>query len=523
MVCGDKKMKLGFRIWLWILIVIFSVIVIFGIPPKFMETGVIVTSVSVDGKLYEDGLRQGVRILEINGVGVGDVEEYNAAIGLLGLVGSRADILTSSGEIIGLYSSNDFGEVIVEKIPSTRLQTGLDLRGGVRVLIGSPNESLSAEQIEDLISVSEERLNVYGLSDVNFFQVRQMSGDYLMGIEIAGSTPDDIETLVASQGKFEAKIGEEIVFVGGKEDITHIGKTGSDAMIQECGSLEEGGEACRFVFVISLSGEAAQRHADITSELAINNTPQGSYLEKPIDFYVDDVLTESLNIGADLRGNPAIRIQISGSGTGANRNEAIDNAQSEMKKMQAILSTGSIPYELEIKKIDRVSPTLGESFVKQLLLAGLFAIIAVSIVIFVRYRKLKISAILIFVSLSEVLIILGIAGLIKWNLNLPSIAGIIAAIGTGIDSQIVILDESRIKGESLKEQIKKALFIIGTSFATTFVALIPLTGLLSFMNVTAAGAGLLKGFAVTTIIGLLVGVLITRPAFAEIVKRIGSN
>jgi preprotein translocase subunit SecD len=516
-------MKLGFRVWLWICIVLFSVIIIFGLPPKFMEDGVLVTSISSNGSLYEDGLRQDMKITAINGVVIGGVEEYNAAISLLSLVDSRVDIQTDSIEVIGLYNSNDFVEIIVEEIPSTRLQTGLDLRGGVRVLIGSPNESLSAEQIDDLISVSEERLNVYGLSDVNFFQVRQTSGDYLMGIEIAGTTPEDIETLVASQGEFEAKIGEEVVFVGGKEDITHIGKTGSDAMIQEPGELESGGVACRFVFVISLSGEAANRHAEITSGLSVNHTAQGSYLEKPIDFYVDGVLTESLNIGADLKGNPATRIQISGSGEGVDSSEAIANAKDEMKKLQAILSTGSIPYELEIKKIDRVSPTLGESFVKQILLAGLFAIVAVSLIILVRYRKLKISAILIFVSLSEVIIILGIAGLIKWNLNLPSIAGIIAAIGTGIDSQIVILDESRIKGESMKEQIKKALFIIGTAFATTFIALIPLTGLLSFMNVTAAGAGLLKGFAVTTIIGLLVGVLITRPAFAEIVKRMGDN
>ena len=35
-----------------------------------------------------------------------------------------------------------------------------------------------------------------------------------------------------------------------------------------------------------------------------------------------------------------------------------------------------------------------------------------------------------------------------------------------------------------------------------------------------AGAGLLKGFAVTTIIGISAGVFITRPAFAEIVKRV---
>jgi preprotein translocase subunit SecD len=514
-------MKLGFRIWMWLAFVLFSVIVIFGIPPKAMQDGVLVNSVESDSDLFEAGLRQDMRIISVNNVAIHNIAEYNSMIGAIGEGEIRVDIQTDTAEVIGLFNIADFAGVNVENIQNTNLQTGLDLRGGVRVLIGSVNESLSSEQIEDLIGISEERLNVYGLSDVNFFQIRQSGGDYLMGIEIAGSTPDDIEELVASQGVFEAKIGDDIVFVGGKEDITHIGKTGSDAMIQECGASSDGGQYCRFVFVISLSGEAANRHADITDKLKINYSGSGAYLEKPIDFYVDGVLTESLNIGADLKGNPATRIQISGSGEGLDRKTAIDNSKLEMKKLQAILSTGSIPYELEIKKIDRVSPTLGNSFIKQLLLAGLFAIVAVSIVIFVRYRKLKLSAILIFVSLSEVLIILGFAGLIRWNLNLPSIAGIIAAIGTGIDSQIVILDESRIKGESLKEQIKKALFIIGTAFATTFVALIPLTGVLEFMNVTAAGAGLLKGFAVTTIIGLLVGVLITRPAFAEIVKRMG--
>jgi preprotein translocase subunit SecD len=35
-----------------------------------------------------------------------------------------------------------------------------------------------------------------------------------------------------------------------------------------------------------------------------------------------------------------------------------------------------------------------------------------------------------------------------------------------------------------------------------------------------AGAGILRGFALTTIIGVTVGILITRPAFADIVERI---
>lgn len=154
------------------------------------------------------------------------------------------------------------------------------------------------------------------------------------------------------------------------------------------------------------------------------------------------------------------------------------------------------------------------------MLAGLFAIIAVSLLVFIRYRKIKVSFALVTVSLSEVLIILGVATLIGWNLDLPSIAGIIAAIGTGIDSQLIILDEARDKRESIAQRIKKALFIIATAFATRTVALLPLTGLLGFMGIGAASVGLLKGFAVTTIIGITTGVLISRPAFADIARHI---
>ncbi|MCK5346889.1 MAG: hypothetical protein KAR20_25950, partial [Candidatus Heimdallarchaeota archaeon] len=341
-------------------------------------------------------------------------------------------------------------------------------------------------------------------------------GENLMGMEIAGTSPDDLEELIAKQGKFEAKIGNETVFVGGEEDITHVGRTGTDALITECNPSGDGREYCNFRFVISLSEEAAQRHADITDKLQIN----GTYLSKKLDFFIDGIKTSSLNIGADLKGNIATQIQISGSGSGETRQEALDDTKLEMKKLQTILITGSLPFKLEIVKLDKISPNLGEEFTKQLLLAGIFAIIAVSLLIFVRYRKLKIAFALVAVSLSEVLIILGVAALIGVKLDLPSMAGIIAAIGMGIDSQLIILDEARDKNGSIAQRIKKALFIIITAFATTTVALIPLTGILGFMGIGAVSAGLLKGFAVTTIIGITTGVLISRPAFADIARQI---
>ncbi|MCD6404133.1 MAG: protein translocase subunit SecD, partial [Nanoarchaeota archaeon] len=99
-------------------------------------------------------------------------------------------------------------------------------------------------------------------------------------------------------------------------------------------------------------------------------------------------------------------------------------------------------------------------------------------------------------------------------LDLAGIAGLIAAVGTGVDDQIVITDEV-LRGEkeekvrSIKERIKRAFFIIIVSFASTVATMLPLT---------FAGAGLLRGFAITTIIAVSIGIFITRPAYARLIE-----
>jgi Preprotein translocase subunit SecD len=59
--------------------------------------------------------------------------------------------------------------------------------------------------------------------------------------------------------------------------------------------------------------------------------------------------------------------------------------------------------------------------------------------------------------------------------------------------------------------ISAAFFIILGAYATTVAAMLPLV---------FAGAGLLRGFALTTMIGVTIGVLVTRPAFASILERL---
>ncbi|MBR9703978.1 hypothetical protein GOV12_01075 [Candidatus Pacearchaeota archaeon] len=422
---------------------------------------------------------------------------------------TKVTISTKQGEF-DLFLDN-IPNIVVGNIPNSRIKTGLDLSGGARALIKAKDISLTSKEIDDLVTITSNRLNTFGISDLTVRAVTDLSGDNFMLIEVAGATPTDLRNLLSKQGKFEAKIGNDTVFVGGDEDITYVARSGDRSGIYQCNPISGGTEACNFRFAITLSEKAAKRHANITGNLGVNSE-NPEYLSEKLDLYLDDNLVDSLFIGKELKGSETTQIAISGSGTGTTRKEAYDLAVSDMHHLQTILITGSLPYKLEILKLDSISPNLGREFTKNILLLGIIVFIAVSLAILIKYRRVKLTLAVILTMASEVLITVAIAALIKWNLDAPSIAGIIAGIGTGVNDQILIIDEAVTdKRSSLKERIRNAFFVIFSAFSLTVVAMIPLFW---------AGAGLLKGFALTTIIGVSVGILITRPAFADIVKKI---
>ena len=254
-----------------------------------------------------------------------------------------------------------------------------------------------------------------------------------------------------------------------------------------------------------------EEHAEITKDLAVN-VSQGMerFLEKSLDLYLDGAKVDSLLISSDLKGEKADRIIISGPGFGVTQEDAVNDAIFNRNKLQTILITGSLPTKLEIIKLDSISPLLGKEFLNNSLLIAILALIGVGLIVYLRYRNFKIVLPIIFTVSSEIFIILGLAALFKYNLDLAAIVGLIAAVGTGVDDQIVITDEM-LSGSSSndKERLKSAFFIIFSAFAATVAAMIPLFW---------AGAGLLTGFALVTIAGVTIGVFITRPAYAVIIK-----
>lgn len=450
-----------------------------------------------------------IEIIELNETETKVVKEeiYNETINKT--VNITKIIVVPKKKVIHTGKVEDIGLVVYDA-PKTNLRKGLDLEGGTRVLL-KPEKMLSSYDLDSLIDNMKERLNVYGLTDLVIRKASDLSGNQYILVEIPGANEEEVKELLEKQGKFEAKIGNKTVFRGGN-DITFVCRSGDCAGIDPtfgC-SRTNGQWICRFRFSITLSLQAAQRQANITKDLDVAEDQQ--YLSEKLVLFLDDKKVEELNIAAELKNRVATDIQISGAGVGNTKEEAIYNALKNMKRLQTILITGSLPVKLDIIRTTSISPVLGKEFIKNALLIGLIALLVVIVIAFLRYKKVQVIVPMSVTLICEVIILLGIAALIGWNLDLAAIAGIIIALGTGVDHQIVITDET-LKGEAQvfnwKERIKRAFFIIFGAYLTTVVAMLPLV---------FAGAGLLKGFAITTIIGVSIGVFITRPAYAKIIE-----
>lgn len=592
------------RIWILIIMVVSGLLAI-GLKPQ--HTGVQVAYVSGDSPA-KGVLEEGMIISEVNGQSISGVSDWDSLVReYQGKIKLKADRKTYGFDV------NESGMgVEVTEVDRLNLDFGLDIKGGTRILL-EPTENSSAEVVEQVIDTLQIRSNIYGLREIKLIPVSDLSGNHYVQVEAAGLGREIVDTLLSRQGHFEAKVvkpvflkdnrgtfdlldnkydleytgdgtvmigdltpsindtfvldgidfkfvnvtqnGDELIFLGSAYKGKDIELIYSDA--QHSGLIPRS-NFFEFYFTILVSEEGANRFAKITSgipsQLDLNS---GDYYLKDskILLYLDGQLVSDLRIGSTLGGKVYTTPQISGS------RETKEEALDEKLNLQTILRSGALPVALETVSVGVISPTLGKGFIVSALYAAGLAALAIVVITFVRYRKIRVTLPLVLTGFSEVVIILGIASnndwfiwgpalilsslvmmlawlrkyetdptawfgifLIPfmgavypgaWTIDLPVIGGIIAALGVGVDNMIVIADET-LSGKgvkkavySIKEKIKRAFFIIFGSAATTIFAMLPLVFLV---------AGFVRGFATTTIVGVLVGILITRPAYAKMVE-----
>jgi preprotein translocase subunit SecD len=339
----------------------------------------------------------------------------------------------------------------------------------------------------------EDKLNPIALKQITITPI----GDNYLLIDLPGVSIEEARKLALTPGKFEIRIqvkGNETEHVLYGDQIVGVGVP-----------QKEKGDAWGVSFELSDDGAKALRDAAIQYGAVTN--PGAHYLS----MYLDDNLVFDAPLAAELAKNiQSVPVKTMVATTGAG-----DAGQEKAKQLQLHLRAGALPVQVKEAGSGEVPAPLGQKFKEQVAIAGLIALVLVALVVGLRYKQPNIIVPMLSTSFSEVIIILGFSVIFGLQLDLATIAGIIAVIGTGVDHLIIITDEALAGGalppdKVYKSRIAKAFAIIFAAAATVLVAMLPL---ILFMDSSA-----LRGFAEITIVGVFIGVFIARPAYAVIIQ-----
>ena len=387
---------------------------------------------------------------------------------------------------------------------NTKLNFGLDFVGGSTLTYkltnqSNPNETISDATLELTKEIMTNKINKYGLSSTSIRSVTDQNNVY-MQIDFAGMTVDQANTIVGTPGKFEMRIqttGNESAHVLYGEDVAGVSPPQSFA--------DAGGA---WGVPIMLSPKGAQELQQASIQYGATTDPNNH----PLIMLLDGVEFNREPLASDLASSiskaPVLQMNAM---LGSN---ATSQAQAENVYVQ--MSSGSLPVQVQEVSAGQVPAAQGATFKTIVIVAMILAQIAIGAVMYFRYKEPRIILPMFLTSVSEVVILLGVYAAIGSQIDLPSVAGIIAVIGTGVDQLIIITDEVLTTGKApttkkILQKLSTAFKIIVASAATVVVAMIPLYYM---------GFGSLKGFAITTILGVFIGILITRPAYGRIISDI---
>jgi SecD/SecF fusion protein len=171
----------------------------------------------------------------------------------------------------------------------------------------------------------------------------------------------------------------------------------------------------------------------------------------------------------------------------------------EARQLAVVLRAGALPAPMEIIEMRSVGATLGQENINSGMYAALigFALVIVFMVFYYAGSGVNAVVALIF----NVLIIGAIMSMFHATLTLPGIAGIILTIGMAVDANVIIFE--RIREEIRAGRTARTAIEAGfdKAFSTIFDANV--TTFLTAMILYNIGAGPIKGFGLTLMIGIL--------------------
>jgi preprotein translocase subunit SecD len=444
---------------------------------------------------------------------------------------------------------------------------GLDLQGGLQVLLQAPPNT-TPQQLQDARQIVENRSNALGVSEQTF----QVAGGDRIVAEFPGLTnTEQVISVLKETGLLEFVAMDTNPVAVGTVITTDSGTTPTSSGTTTTGTpaATSGTPGTAPTAAITATGApaAAQTTSPSTTETPAGTpagtaaagavqtpqttgTPSSTSTAAPQVYHT--VMTgadlKSVSVSTDTLGNYVILFTLSDSGkkifsdwTSAHINQylgivldkkvistpviqsAITDGSGQIQgsftydsanSLAIQLRYGSLPVPLSVVQSQSVGPTLGQDSVRKSLLAGIIGLSVVVLFMGLYYRLPGVIADLALMVYA--LTTYALFKLIPVTLTLPGIAGFVLSIGMAVDANVLIferLKEELRAGRTLRQAIdlgwQRAWPSIRDSNSSTII-----TCIILFWFGSAFGATIVKGFALTLAIGVLVSlftaIIVTR-------------
>ncbi|MEX2502243.1 MAG: protein translocase subunit SecD [Trueperaceae bacterium] len=367
---------------------------------------------------------------------------------------------------------------------SESLKLGLDLQGGLRVVLQAEIDEPVLEDLQTARNIIENRVNEFGVAE----PLVQTSGDNRIVVELPGLTSEDQDRaldLIGQQAQLEFALVRQ----------------GSNAMATQQLTLDDLEET-------TFTGEIIR-----TASADLNRTP-GTAMGPIVLF---EILREYANDFGSFTGTntgrrmaivldgsiitaPTLQSRISDSGqiTGiGDIDEATDIA--------LVLRSGSLPFDLNVEEVRAIGPTLGQDSVRSGTTAALIGGAAVVLMILAFYGPLFGVVLSIGIGVA-LLFVFGVLAGLGAALTLPGLAGLVLTIGAAVDGNVIsferIKEELR-EGRGLRLAMKRGF---GNSLSAIIDA--NATTLLAAGTLYQYTSGPVRGFAITLAIGIVAAVFV---------------
>ena len=173
--------------------------------------------------------------------------------------------------------------------------------------------------------------------------------------------------------------------------------------------------------------------------------------------------------------------------------------QKEAADLSVRLRSGALPVPLEIEEERTVGPALGrdsiERGIRSILVAG--AVVVFFMIFYYRTAGLLANVVLVV----NLILILGVMGLVEATLTLPGMAGLVLTVGMAVDANVIIFE--RIREELRSGKNPRSAIQIGFKRSSLTILDANLTTLLTALVLFQFGTGPIKGFAVTLSVGII--------------------